>query len=382
MKRRTFLLGTAGALTLAGGAAGFALTRTPLRALEPWWSAGLNAADIRRFVLEYAILAPNPHNRQPWIVELLQNGDMMLFCDLDRRLPETDPFDRQIVIGLGAFVELAAIAASRLGYELNVTPFPEGEPQPRLDTRPIARLRLIKGNTSPDPLFAHVLKRRSTKQPYDIAHAMPDDAVTALQALSASQLPLSVIRDPAKVALVRDLTWKSWIIEATTERTHLETVRLMRIGRREIEANPDGVSLGGPFLEALSLAGVLTREEMALPKSSARAQGEARYKTMLAATNAYVTIVSPQNSRAGELAAGRTYLRANLTATGLGLCMQPVSQALQEFPEMVATRKALETELGIMAPARLHMLARIGYGPEMPPTPRWPAISRVRKSQV
>ena len=41
----------------------------------------------------------------------------------------------------------------------------------------------------------------------------------------------------------------------------------MRIGRAEIEANPDGIALGGAFLEALSLTGVLTRESLADPAS-------------------------------------------------------------------------------------------------------------------
>ena len=37
----------------------------------------------------------------------------------------------------------------------------------------------------------------------------------------------------------------------------------MRIGKAEINANPDGIDLGGAFLEALSAAGLLTRETLA-----------------------------------------------------------------------------------------------------------------------
>jgi hypothetical protein len=51
------------------------------------------------------VLGPNPHSRQAWLIRLEGAGSVALFCDLERRLPETDPFDRQIVIGLGAFVE-------------------------------------------------------------------------------------------------------------------------------------------------------------------------------------------------------------------------------------------------------------------------------------
>lgn len=377
MNRRFFLTGAAGALVLATGVTTFALTRTPVAALEPWHRAGLTQGDDRLFIVEHAVLAPNPHNRQPWLVELLPDGDMLLFCDLERRLPETDPFDRQIVIGLGCFVELAALAAAQRGIRLEVTPFPQGESHPRLDARPIAHLRLVRGST-PDPLFAQIRNRRSCKQPYAMDRAVPQADLVAFGALSAPGIAVATITDPAEVARIRDLTWQAWQIEAATHRTHMESVRLMRIGRAEIEANPDGISLGGPLLEALALTGSLTREALADPQSSAMKQGVARYEAMLAATPAYLTVTTADESRAGQLQAGRSYLRANLEAAARGLALHPVSQAMQEFPEMADTRAALEQALGIAAPRRLHMLARLGYGPQTGPTPRWPAESRIR----
>ncbi len=382
MNRRTFLVaGAAGGLALATGATAFTLTRSPARALAPWRDAGLSQGDPRLFIVEHAVLAPSPHNRQPWIVELLPDGVMVLYCDLDRRLPQTDPQDRQIVIGLGAFVELASLAASRLGLGLAVMPFPEGEPGPRLDARPIARLEPVSAQVPPDPLFAHVRERRSTKKPFDAARPVPPDAVAALERLSGGEVAVAVVADPARVATIRDLTWQAWQIEAATPRTHRESVDLMRIGRREIEANPDGISLGGPVLEALALAGSLTREAMASPESIAWRQGFEMYRAMLAATGAYLTVTAVDSGRAGQLAAGRAYLRANLLAASLGLSLHPVSQALQEFPEMDGTRVALDRALGVASPARLHMLARLGYGPAVPPSPRWPAGTRIRSHE-
>lgn len=83
----------------------------------PWRTdAAAQGGDFRLLTLRYAILAPNPHNRQPWRIRLEGGDAALIFCDLDRRLPETDPFDRQIVIGFGCFAELAAIAATRNGF--------------------------------------------------------------------------------------------------------------------------------------------------------------------------------------------------------------------------------------------------------------------------
>ena len=382
MNRRLFLVsgGLAG-LSVVAGLGAFAATRRPAAALMPWEQAGQSRNDPRRFVVEHAILAPNPHNRQPWIVELIGEDRMRLFCDLERRLPHTDPFDRQIVIGLGCFTELASLAASALGYRLDVIPFPEGEPQPRLDQRPVADFRMVReAGLRVDPLFAHVKARRSTKRPYDLARPVPAAALAELARLSTGDVAVAGLGDAGQVERLRALTWEAWGIESATARTHKESVDLMRIGRSEIEANPDGISLGGVFLEGLALTGQLTRAQMIDPASSAFRQGQDMYRTMLAATPAYLIVVANDGGRAGELAAGRAYLRANLAATGLGLAMQPVSQALQEFPEMAGAKAKVEEAVAIVSPKRLHMLARLGYGPAVDETPRWAAATRIRQA--
>ncbi len=114
MNRRGFLRIAGSSLVIgAAGAGGFAVTRTPTEALAPWGEAGsADYTDVRVRALSYAILAPNPHNRQPWMVDLATSGEATLYCDLDRLLPDTDPFSRQITIGLGCFLEILRMAAA------------------------------------------------------------------------------------------------------------------------------------------------------------------------------------------------------------------------------------------------------------------------------
>ena len=96
---RRFVLAAGGAaLGLVGAGAVFAVTRVPKNALAPWQALDAPEADIRLDAFRHAILAPNPHNRQPWTIELVGDSDALIRCDLDKRLPETDPFDRQITI--------------------------------------------------------------------------------------------------------------------------------------------------------------------------------------------------------------------------------------------------------------------------------------------
>jgi hypothetical protein len=133
LNRRSLLInGGAAALVLSAGGGSFLLTRRPDAALIPWQVASQMFADPKLQALSYATLAPNPHNRQPWLVELRGENELVLYCDLDRTLPETDPEGRQFVIGLGCFLELLRLAANEQGQIAEIDTFPEGSAPDRL----------------------------------------------------------------------------------------------------------------------------------------------------------------------------------------------------------------------------------------------------------
>jgi hypothetical protein len=379
--RRSFLKAAgAASLMLMGSGALFVATRRPSGALRAWDAAKAPSIDTRLDVFRHAILAPNPHNRQPWQIQLIGRDEAVVTCDLDRRLPQTDPFDRQITIGFGCFLELARIAAAERGLRMATTLFPQGEPVPRLTSAPVARLRFIPDpDVLKDPLFGAILIRRSSKVPFD-ARAIDAGTLDVLTRAGADGAAMFASRDPALVADLRALTWRAWMIEATTARTWQESVDLMRIGLSEIEANPDGITLGGAFLEALALAGQISRKAIADPASRAFRSGVDRYRAILDQTPSYLWVTTPGNSRSDQIACGRAYVRANLAAAASGLSMHPVSQALQEFPEMAVEFDAIHARLDIKSPRRLQMLARVGYAGMVDASARWPLEVKLKPS--
>ena len=377
------IAGSTAVIAAAGGAgiAGFAATRTPTEALKPWSSAGGGYDDPRLRALSYAILAPNPHNRQPWLVQLVDDNGILLHCDPDRLLPDTDPFNRQIVIGLGCFLELLTLAAAADGYAAAIRPFPAGMPEDHLDGRPVARVVLRRaGTVAADPLFAQVFQRRSNKEPYDTARTVPASVLRALESATARGIAVGTSNDPARVADFRALSWRAHQIEVTTPRTYMESVRLMRIGKAEIEASPDGIDIGGAFPDAMRALGVLTRHTLADPNSVAFEQGLEMYRAITGSGMAYLWLISRGNGRLHQLSAGRAWLRVNLKAAELGVGIHPLSQALQEYPEMSAVFTEIHGRLGAGDGQRVQMFARLGYGPALPPSPRWPLASRVRNA--
>ena len=288
---------------------------------------------------------------------------MTIYRDRTRELKETDPHERQLTIGMGCFLELMTIAAAETGHGIDLDLFPAGE------KGPVAVATFRAGGAGPDPLFAHVMARRSCKEPYQ-KRPVAEGLARRLGAYA------KVITDRQRVDAIRALTWDAWMVEMLTPRTLKESVDLMRIGKAEINANPDGIDLGGPFLEVLALAGILTREAQLDPDSTGFQEGIKIYREMLGATPAYAVVTTAANSRLDQIDAGRRWLRLNLATTSLGLGLHPVSQALQEYPEMkapYARAHALLAEPG----HTVQMLGRLGWGPEVARTPRWPLESRV-----
>ncbi len=359
-RRAIALVGGAGLAAAGGGTALFAATRTPERALAPWAAAG-GHADLRLHAFSHALLAPNPHNLQPWLLELTGTDGAVLHRDPEKALPQTDPMDRQVHIGFGCFLELARMAAAERGTGMDVALWPEGP------DGPVAAIAFA-GEAAADPLFAAAMDRRSCKEPF---------AATPLTDAHAAALAphADILRDHGAVAALRDLTWRAWLVEAHTPRTMRESAELMRFGRAQIEARPDGIDMGGPMLEGLWRAGLLDAEAVVDEGSAAFASGAAIYEEMLAATPAYAVMVAG-DAPADRIEVGRRWLRLNLAATAAGVSLHPVSQALQEFPEMEEVRSEAHR---LLAPGggTVQMLGRLGYGPQVARTPRWPLEAKL-----
>jgi hypothetical protein len=340
-------------------------------AIAAWRQPGAGELDPRRYALAHAILAPNPHNLQPWLISLQGEDQITLSFDVTRRLPITDPLDRQLAIGCGAFLELLSISSAELGYQAQVELLPNGQSDQALDTRPLATIRLVNGGQK-SPLFSSILARRSNKRAYDKGKSV---APQTLQSLIQDELPDNlklhgVLKGDAICEALRSITKRAYRKEVETPLALKESVDLMRFGKREIAQHRDGIDLDFPLLTFLTATGQITREKMMQPGTMAYRQGLENYDPLADSAAGYVWITSADNTRFSQLKTGRAYAQLNLRATQLGLSMHPMSQALQEYEAMADIKREIDTLLNISGDNRLQMLARIGYGPRVGPAPR------------
>lgn len=361
-RRKALTLIGGGTVLAAGSAAGiFVNTRTPHSALAPWEAAG-SYQDIRKWALSYALLAPNAHNRQPWQVGLEDSDKVVLWRDKSRELPETDPFQRQLVISLGCFLEQMRIAAAERRTDVQLDLYPEGEEGP-------VAVATFNGSVEPDPLFSSILSRRSCKEPFS-DEALSEKAKDVLRNYAI------IHSEPAMVQRIMALSWQAWLSELNHMPAYRESVELMRFGKAAINANPDGIDMGGAFLESLMLFGLLNREKQLDTSSTAYKEGINIYKQLINSGTAYAVINSTSNTRIDQIKAGQDWLRLNLACTELGVSLHPISQALQEYPAMAKHYKEAQKLLAENGET-VQMLGRLGYGPTVARTPRWPLETRL-----
>jgi hypothetical protein len=358
----------------------------PAQAVEAW-TGPRNESDPRRRALAFAITAPNPHNLQPWRVDLRERGVITVLTDRERVLPQTDPFGRQILIGHGAFIELLVMSLAAQGISADVALWPQGELGADLkgwDLRPVARLILGTGGAD-DPLFARVLDRRTPKSDYDTRRPVSADTLNALMAsVTDKTVRVGGTVNAPDLPPLRELCWKSAQVELLTRRTVMESIHLTRVGPAEILKHRDGISLNGLMVRALTVAGQFDRTAPPEQASQAFKSMMGRYEGLSRTSMGFIWL-SAKNRRVDQVNAGRAYMRLQLKATDLGLGVHPLSQALQEFPEM-APHHALAHRLMLDRPApaspddeTLQMFCRLGYADApAPATPRRPLESFVR----
>ena len=347
----------------------------PAAAIEPW-KGPAQEADIRRWILGYAILAPHSHNLQSWLVDLGTPEQIVLRCDLDRLLPETDPFSRQIMMSHGTFLELLDIAARERGLRAEITLFPEGAFGPeKLDQRPVARIRLAPdAAATKDPLFAQILARHTNRSHYDLERPVPAAAWRAMsEAVKPNPLRFGFVSTDLPDALkhLRAIAAEAWRIELTTPRTIMESYKVLRVGAAEIEQHRDGLYVLDPMVVLLNRVGLFDRSKAPAPDDYATTSQIKEFDQKLDSTPGFLWMVSEGNDRATQINAGRAYARVQLAATAHGLAMQPLQQALQEYSEQAKPYAEVRALLDAQSPARtVQMWARVGYAPPVDPAPR------------
>ena len=341
--------------------------------------------DVRLKMLCYAILAPNPFNKQPWSVELSGQDAITLYIDPKRLLPMPDPPHRLIHESQGTFLETLSIAAKEFGYEPNIQLFPNGvDPLENTGTSPVAVVRLSERDVERDALFRQIPKRFSNRRPYTGPPLTEDELKSLRDSYDATDYPAVFITDAATGDRVADLMTEAVRVETYLDRTHTLTVDITRFNDEEVIARRDGLSY-----ENVGVTGIRRFfVERLAPRN--KAFGGLFRKAIVSAAHkgshtakAIGVMFGPGNSRIEQVEVGRRFARVFLTATKLGLDIHPMNQLLQEYDELAEVRERFSEIIKSLQPngvlptvdmvtgvPTVQLLFRLGRAKPTPHAPR------------
>lgn len=371
-KAALIALGGAAAVCLLAVSALFCLSGGFMKPayLEPWsksYAAGF--ADPRVRVAARGLLAASNHNMQPWKIKLDGSDPQTfyLYADSSRMTKEVDPDARQMMISQGTFLEYVAVAAQEDGFNASIRLFPAGVYDEThlarsMDEKPVAQITLSKAAKAGSVLYGALFLPDTNRDAYR-AQKLSAGQVSALESLPAPQgVSVRIVQDSAGVQKIGSYALKSAAVEAGVARVMDESNAIFRPNEYAKNRYRYGYSVEGQGISGFRkdmLQGLLTLFP-SLNAGKAASQNFIQYtRASVESAPAYALLVSSGNGRVQQVESGMLYSRLVLTGHTLGLAMQPLSQVLEEYPEMRTLYSAFRKEY---APGggTVQMLFRVG----------------------
>jgi hypothetical protein len=307
-------------------------------------------------LLRAAVRAPSLHNTQPWAFGF---GDrhVELYADSSRYLPHTDSTGRSLLISCGAALFNLRVAAAHLGMHPRVRLLPDEEDPTLVAVAEIHHRHSRAGSL--DGYFRDVWVRRTNRRPFR-DRRIPSSAVGRLaEAATVEGAVLRVYDDEAEVNRVVDL-----LRDADRE----DRADPARMAERQAwvgdHDRPEGIPVR-------SLGPRPTGQRAAF-RDLGYAVSTVRESAVFEKTPTIAMLSTHQDRPVDWVRAGQALERVLLEATRSGLSVSFLNQPLEHRHLRWLVRSPL-TGVG-----HTHMLLRIGYGEEVPLTPRRP-IDELRR---
>jgi hypothetical protein len=336
---------------------------TPAQSLSETWDisnddfpTGGTAAEKLQFLVNYAVLAPSSHNSQPWLFHIWDDR-LDLYADRLRALPVVDPDDRELIISCGAALFQLCIAMRHFGYEGEINLLAKGA-----DSDLLARVRLgppWEPTEEDHALFYAIPSRRTNRMPFFKRRI--------------AQPLLDALRDAAQ----KQGTWLH-IFQSRDDRTMLAT--LISEGDRIQWSNPHfrrelatwlhpnrSMSNDGLPGYAIGLGNLMSMAGPLAVRTFDMGNGRAARDNELAAGSPVLAVLgTPGDTHRDWLKAGEALARVLLLAT-----IDGVSASFLNQPIEVRGLRAVLCDF-VDDQGYPQIILRLGYGPEVPLTPRRP----------
>lgn len=292
-------------------------------ALDPW-DAAAGAPGIVGMIAA-AVLAPSPHNTQPWRFTAGPSR-LDVYADVDRVMPTVDPYRRERTIALGAAVENAVVAAPAKGLRPTVTLLPHGP-----DSDLVARIDVTADHVELTPMAEAIAQRHTNRGPYRSDPVAPE-LLAELGALAEDGTSVRWVTEDGARCTLGDLLVDAAQAVVDDDAMSRDGYAWFRSTTAQADAHRDGLTVDGQ-----GLAAPVRAVAKLVPPLTSRSITDANWvkqtrsvHTRTAAAYGIVLVDDPYR-RADQLAGGRLAERIHLAATTHQLALQHMNQITERM---------------------------------------------------
>jgi hypothetical protein len=266
-----------------------------------------------------------------------------------------DPDDRELTISCGAALFHLRLALRHFGYAGTVILFPDAD-----DPDLLARIQLGKSreaSAEEQALFNMMYKRRTNRQTFE-QRAVPEGVLIALQeAAHAEGAWLSIVQAEEERTVIADLVVMADCMQWADKHFRREWSAWTHPGHNQ---RRDGIPA-----DALGLGSLISSMSLRVGRTFDAGKGKAATDRQLAAGSPILAVLGTNVDTPYDwLTAGQAVEHLLLYARSQEVWASFLNQPI-EIPDM---RLMLHNMIERVGSPQL--LLRMGYGPEVPPTPR------------
>lgn len=309
-------------------------------------------------ILECAIKAPSGHNTQPWKFRVIDHT-VEILPDYSRRLPVVDADDHALFISLGCALENLLIAARQFAWKTKVSFHLEHPGEERIV------VSLEKGmQISENGLFESIPIRQSTRNEYDGKAIPQEDWEKIKKTAQQEDVSVLVFNEPEDIKSITPFVKEGAKSQFENKDFVEELIHWIRFNESKAEKTGDGLSSkvsGNP-----SVPEWLGKIFMGLSISPEKEAN--KYEGLILHSSGLMLFIAKRNDKKAWINVGRSFERAMLQATALGVHHAHMNMPCEEVP----VRKRLAVHLNLKEGMEPMLLIRLGYSEKMPYSYRRP----------
>jgi len=314
-------------------------------------SAAVMGEDIVRELVSAAITAPSGGNVQAWRFVLRKGTELLCYFDPIRAKNFLDFDFLATHVALGAAVENIVIAAAAKGLRCEVNLFPTS------DRELVAVLHFqVSTTVAHDAQLASQIFRRATNRRLGQRLALKADARERLCSAANPYAGLSFILSPRALSTVGQVAGACDRFRLCSELLHSELLSELRWTQQEAERTRDGVDVRTLELNRAQRAGLRALASFRFVRMLARFGVQKPFEEMSQSAVQHASALGLLTvagvDRRAYFMGGRALQRVWLTATELGLAIQPLAVAPYLFARLERGSGFSETERTILTALR------------------------------